>query len=98
MASPSAAGSGMQHETHLIGECRATTGAVGRKLALFAATILVPQAIVAAISPWVGRRAETSGQRPLLLVGWGLIPLQALVYAMLADEFAVVFGSLLNAF
>jgi hypothetical protein len=27
-------GGGMQHETHLIGECRATTGAVGGKLAL----------------------------------------------------------------
>ena len=27
-------GSGVQHETHLIGECRATTGAVGGKLAL----------------------------------------------------------------
>jgi len=63
-----------------------------------AATILVPQAIVAAISPWVGRRAEISGRRPLLLLGWGLIPLQALLYAMLPDVFALVFGSLLNAF
>ena len=65
---------------------------------IVAATILVPQAIVAAISPWVGRRAETSGRRPLLLVGWGLIPLQALVYATLPDEFALVVGNLLNAF
>lgn len=38
---------------------------------IVAATILVPQTIVATISPWVGRRAETSGRRPLLLVGWG---------------------------
>jgi len=64
---------------------------------IVAATILVPQAIVAAISPWVGRRAEMSGRRPLLLVGWGLIPLQALMYATLPDEFALVFGNLLNA-
>ena len=63
-----------------------------------AAIILVPQAIVAAISPWIGRRAEISGRRPLLLVGWGLIPLQALLYATLPDVFALVFGSLLNAF
>ena len=27
-------GGGMQHETHLIGECRATTGPIGGKLAL----------------------------------------------------------------
>jgi MFS family permease len=65
---------------------------------IVAATILVPQAIVAAISPWVGRRAEISGRRPLLLVGWGLIPLQALLYATLPDVFALIFGNLLNAF
>ena len=53
---------------------------------------------MAAISPWVGRRAENSGRRPLLLVGWGLIPLQALLYATLPDVFGLVFGSLLNAF
>jgi MFS family permease len=48
---------------------------------IVAATILVPQAIVAAISPWIGRRAELTGRRPLLLVGWGLLPLQGLLYA-----------------
>ena len=39
-------------------------------------TILLPQAIVAAISPWIGRRAEMPGRRPLLLVGWatGSVP------------------------
>jgi MFS family permease len=65
---------------------------------IVAATTLVPQAIVAAISPWIGRRAESSGRRPLLLVGWGLIPLQALVYATLPGVSALVFGGLLNAF
>src|SRR5271165_142443 len=65
---------------------------------IVAATILVPQAIVAAISPLIGRRAETSGRRPLLLVGWGLIPLQAVVYATLPGPYALALGSLLNAF
>ena len=65
---------------------------------IVATTILVPQAVVAAISPWVGRRAEISGRRPLLLVGWGLIPLQALLYATLPDVFALVLCNLLNAF
>ena len=41
-----------------------------------AAIILLPQAIVASISPWIGRTAEISGPRPLLVVGWGLLPLQ----------------------
>jgi MFS family permease len=65
---------------------------------IVAAIILVPQAIVAAISPWIGRRAEASGRRPLMLFGWALIPLQGLVYATLSGPFALVFGNLLNAF
>ena len=65
---------------------------------IVAATILVPQAIVAAISPLIGRRAESSGRRPLLLIGWGLIPVQGLLYATLPGSFALAFGSLLNAF
>lgn len=66
---------------------------------IVAAIILVPQVIVAAISPWIGRQAETSGRRPLMLVGWALIPLQGLVYAtLLPSPLAWVFGSLLNAF
>jgi hypothetical protein len=37
---------------------------------IVAATILLPQVIVAMISPWIGRTAEKSGRRPLLLFGW----------------------------
>ena len=40
---------------------------------IIAGTILMPQAIVAMISPWIGGRADRSGRRPLLL-GWGLVP------------------------
>jgi MFS family permease len=65
---------------------------------IVAALTLVPQAIVAAISPWIGRRAEMSGRRPLLLVAWALIPLQALLYATLPPVPALVSGNLLNAF
>ena len=35
---------------------------------IVAGTILLPQAIVAAISPLIGRHADQSGRRPLL--GW----------------------------
>ena len=62
-----------------------------------AATILLPQAIVAAISPWVGRKVERSGRKPLLLVGWGLLPLQGLLYAVLPGLCALVVCNLLNA-
>jgi MFS family permease len=64
---------------------------------IVAATILVPQAIVAIISPWIGRRANRSGRRPLLLLGWGLVPVQGLLYAVLPIPFALALGNLLNA-
>lgn len=60
-----------------------------------AATTLVPQAIVAAISPRIGRQAEISGRRPLL--GWRLVPVPGLLYAALPGPFALVPGNLLNA-
>ena len=62
-----------------------------------AATILIPQSIVAAISPWIGRTANISGRKPLLLLGWGLLPVQALLYAVLPFPYALVVCNLLNA-
>jgi MFS family permease len=65
---------------------------------IVAAITLVPQAIVAAISPWIGRQVRASGRRPLMLIGWALIPVQGFAYAVLPGPFALVFGNLLNAF
>ncbi len=64
---------------------------------IVAAITIISQAVIAAISPWIGRRAEISGRRPLLLVGWGLLPLQGLLYATLAGWYALVLCQLLNA-
>lgn len=64
---------------------------------IIAATILLPQAIVAMVSPAIGRHAERSGRRPLLLLGWGLVPVQGLLYATLPGPFAIILGHLLNA-
>jgi MFS family permease len=65
---------------------------------IVAATILLPQAIVAAISPWIGRTARRAGRRPLLLVGWGLVPLQGVFYATLPGPYALVICQVLNGF
>ena len=51
--------------------------------AIIAACILVPQLVVAAFSPWVGRAAERRGRRPLLLLGVAALPLRALLLATL---------------
>lgn len=62
-----------------------------------AATILLPQAIVAAISPWIGRQTKIIGRRPLLLAGWGLLPFQGALYAAFPGPYALVACYLLNA-
>jgi MFS family permease len=63
---------------------------------IVAATILLPQAIVALISPWIGRTAEHFGRRPMLLLGWGLLPLQAALYAILPGPYALVICQVLS--
>ncbi len=42
-----------------------------------AACLIVPQGIVALCSPTVGRLAQTLGRRPVLLVGFAMLPLRA---------------------
>ena len=46
---------------------------------IIAAAIVLPQAVVAVASSLVGRLAERVGRRPLLLLGWGALPLPALL-------------------
>jgi MFS family permease len=43
--------------------------------------IIVPQIVVAALAPWVGFHCEKRGRRPLLLVGFALEPVRALLLA-----------------
>jgi MFS family permease len=48
---------------------------------IVSALIVVPQIIAAIMAPWVGRRANTWGRRPLLLVGFVALPIRALLFA-----------------
>jgi MFS family permease len=57
---------------------------------IIAACIVVPQAVVALLSPWVGRAAERLGRRPLLLLGWASLPLRGALLALLPDPFLLV--------
>jgi MFS family permease len=65
---------------------------------IVAGTILLPQAIVATISPWIGRTAQKSGRRPLLLFGWVLSPFQGVIFATLSGPYALVICQVLNGF
>jgi len=57
---------------------------------LVAACIIVPQAIVALLSPGVGRKAQAWGRRPLLLIGFGALAIRGLLFATVHDPFALV--------
>jgi MFS family permease len=57
---------------------------------VIAACIFVPQAVVALISPWVGRMAETGGRRPMMLLGWAALPLCGLLMATLPGKFLLI--------
>jgi MFS family permease len=52
---------------------------------IVAALIILPQIVVALLAPWVGLRAQTWGRRPLLLLGFGALPIRALLLALTAD-------------
>jgi predicted MFS family arabinose efflux permease len=63
---------------------------------LIAACIVVPQLVVAALSPWVGRQAERWGRRPLLLLGFAALPIRGILFATVNDPNLLVAVQLLD--
>jgi MFS family permease len=59
---------------------------------IIAACIVVPQCVVAVLSPWVGRAAQRIGRKRLLLLGWGALPLRGLLLAVLPGAWPLVMG------
>ena len=57
---------------------------------IIAACILVPQFIVALVSPLAGRSAQRWGRRWVLLVGFSALPLRAGLLAMVADPLWII--------
>ncbi len=63
---------------------------------LIAACIVVPQLVVAALSPWFGGRAEIWGRRPLLLLGFAALPIRGVLFAVVSDPLLLVVVQLLD--
>jgi MFS family permease len=57
---------------------------------LIAACIIVPQAIVALMSPTVGLKAQAWGRRPLLLIGFAALAVRGLLFATVQDPYLLV--------
>jgi MFS family permease len=64
----------------------------GRSIATttIAACMVVPQLLVAIASPFVGRKSESWGRRPLLLICFAALGLRALLFAVVDDPYGVV--------
>jgi MFS family permease len=63
---------------------------------LIAACIVVPQVIVALLSPWVGRQSRVWGRRPLLLVGFAALPIRGILFAIVKDPAVLVLVQVLD--
>src|SRR5271169_4100895 len=48
------------------------------------------------MAPWAGRRANTWGRRPLLLVGFAALPIRALVFAWTTNPMILVAAQVLD--
>ncbi len=57
---------------------------------VIAACLVVPQVLVASISPWVGHLAEIWGRRPVLLAGFAAVPLRGALFAVVSDPTLVI--------
>ena len=79
----------------LIGEHLATS--LGPHAALWmSGVIIVPQVVVAVLAPWVGFHSEKRGRRPLLLIGFGLEPIRALLLAFTSSYPLLIVGQALS--
>jgi len=63
---------------------------------IIAACIVVPQLLVAALSPWIGTWAQIYGRRPLLLLGFAALPIRGLLFAVVTDPSLLLAVQLLD--
>ncbi len=63
---------------------------------IIAACLVLPQGLVALLSPWVGRVAESWGRRPILLLGFAAIPLRGALFALITQPDWVVVVQILD--
>lgn len=63
---------------------------------ILALLMIVPQIFVAMMAQWTGRLAQNRGRRPLLLLGFGALPVRALLFALIAEPAILVTVQILD--
>jgi MFS family permease len=54
------------------------------------ACIIVTQIIIAGSAAWIGKRAAAKGRKPLLLVGFGVLPIRGVLYTLTHAVWALI--------
>jgi MFS family permease len=57
---------------------------------MIGACIVVPQLVVAALSPWVGHHAQIWGRRPFMLMAFATLPVRGFLFATVTDPTLLV--------
>jgi len=63
---------------------------------LIGACIVVPQLVVAGCAPWVGRKADSWGRRPLLFICFAALALRGILFAFLTNPYLIVAVQILD--
>jgi len=63
---------------------------------VIAACIVGPQIVTAIISPFAGRAADEWGRRPILLVGFAVLPIRGVLLAAIFNPYAMILIQLLD--
>src|SRR5258705_4318102 len=63
---------------------------------IMAILVIVPQVHAALMAPWPGRQVQSSGRRPLLLIGFVVLPIRALLFALITEPMVLVAVQILD--
>jgi MFS family permease len=61
-----------------------------RSALIMSGLLIVPQVLVALMAPWTGRLAKSWGRRPLLLIGFAVLPVRALLFTAISDPMVLI--------
>jgi predicted MFS family arabinose efflux permease len=64
--------------------------------AMVGACMFVPQLVVAAFAPWMGRQVTRSGRRGLLILGFGALPIRGVLLAFATSPYMIVLVQVLD--
>jgi MFS family permease len=59
-------------------------------MAFMSACVITTQLIITLLASWSGRKAKSWGRKPLLLIGFGVLPIRAVLYTLTSSPVALV--------